>query len=343
MAFNSVLLPIKRAARQVLRRQSRVAVDPKAPLAAQFLVEDHKADGVPVLDRRWYYSIETSPGIWTRGHHFPNVGLTREALRNFNPLGKRCLDIGAMDGLVTALLYRRGAKDITAYDRLNFSERIEFLKKSLQIDFTYKWGDTFHDFHLKQLEEPLFDAVIFSGVMYHMIDPLGGLLRTRSLVRDGGIVIVETAAIQDKRPISFFNARGQFYHGDNYFFPSTTLLDYWLRLARLEPLDCYWMEQSRRIGFGKDPLRICIPCRAVPTPLVEPDDVFMANAAKKVDFIELCDLSRCAKEATAPVYYSTRSLPIRPTGGVDLFRTVRTTAAFKPPKSLTQLTLQDTF
>lgn len=327
----------------MIRGPQPALVDLAAHPATQFVTEDHKARDIPVLDRRWYYTIETSPGVWTKGHRFANVGLTREALRNLDPRNKRCLDIGAMDGLVTALLYRRGARDITAYDRLDFTERLAFLKTALQIDFDYRSGDAFDCFHRKQQQEELFDVAVFSGVMYHMIDPLGGLLRTRSLIRNGGIVVVETAAIQSKHHVSFFNARGQYYQGDNYFFPSTTLLDYWLRLARLQPLDCYWMPQIRRTIFGEGPLRICVPCRAVSAPLVDQDDVFMAKIAKKIDFAELCDLARCAKESTRPMGYAERGLPKHPNGGVNLFRAVRKTAAFHPTEGHTQLALRDIF
>ena len=38
-----------------------------------------------------------------------------------------------------------------------------------------------------------FDVVNFSGVMYHMVDPLAGLAIARSFVREGGLLMLESA------------------------------------------------------------------------------------------------------------------------------------------------------
>ena len=57
----------------------------------------------------WYYSVELRPGVFTKGEDFPSAALPRAALSRAEPKGWRCLDIGAMEGLITTVLCRRGA------------------------------------------------------------------------------------------------------------------------------------------------------------------------------------------------------------------------------------------
>ena len=63
---------------------------------------------------------------------------------------------------------------------------------------------------LRQSGEAPFDVVVFSGVMYHMLDPLGGLAHAHSLVRDGGLLILETSAIIDHEAIFAANRENRF-------------------------------------------------------------------------------------------------------------------------------------
>jgi hypothetical protein len=65
----------------------------------------------------WYYSVELRPGVFTKGEDFPSAALPRAALSRAEPKGWRCLDIGAMEGLITTVLCRRGAGRVIAYDR----------------------------------------------------------------------------------------------------------------------------------------------------------------------------------------------------------------------------------
>ena len=100
----------------------------------------------------------------------------------------RCLDIGTQEALIPVSLLRLGAKSVVAYDRLDLSERIRLVQQAYGVEFEYIPGlqmDELQTALWKDRKSPL-DVVVFSGVLYHMIDPLVGLCIARSLVREGG-------------------------------------------------------------------------------------------------------------------------------------------------------------
>ena len=70
-----------------------------------------------------------------------------------------------------------------------------------------------------------FDVVVLSGVLYHCFGPLHTLAMARSLIRTGGLMIVETFAVVDEQYAMYFNARGFFIPDPStYFSPSIALL-----------------------------------------------------------------------------------------------------------------------
>jgi SAM-dependent methyltransferase len=241
-------------------------------LARKYIMEDAFAAGVPMLERRWYYSLEVEPGVFTNGLDLSNIALTRAALRNIEVTGLECIDIGSMECLVPVLLMRRGAQRVVAYDRLDLRERVTWLQGKLGVRFDYRCG-----FPLSRLAEHLgehasFDLVVFSGVLYHMFEPLAGLLAARRLLRNGGLMIVETAAVVNEEVANYFNANGRYLDGDNYWLPSVACLDYWMRFARLLPLDCWY-------SVGSIPgCRIAVVARAIDRPAAEPGDEWITLA-----------------------------------------------------------------
>lgn len=57
------------------------------------------------------------------------------------------------------------------------------------------------------LPAPAFDAIVFSGVLEHLHDPLGALIRARSLLRPAGLVAVLTVPMPDSWQARAFGAR----------------------------------------------------------------------------------------------------------------------------------------
>ncbi len=143
-----------------------------------------------MLNASWYHSIELRPGIYTPGFKFPNIALTRKILEGCAVEGATCLDVGAMDGLTSVLLARRGAHRVFACDRYDRRAQVNVVARTLGVDINYLGGVTLAD--VRRLAPTVvgnpFDLIVFSGVLYHMYDPMHGLGLIRSMVRPGGIV-----------------------------------------------------------------------------------------------------------------------------------------------------------
>jgi hypothetical protein len=218
-----------------------------------------------LFDARWYYSIELEPGVFTKGHDHTNIALTRKLLRNVQVRGKACIDIGTQEALIPILLKRAGAGLVAAYDRRDLTARIKTLRRIYQVDFHY-----LPDLQLRELPARLdretqtrfFDLVVFSGVLYHLIDPFGVLALVRGLCKVGGLFLVETVAQQSPATTLIFNAKGQTYPGSHYFMPTTAWLDYALRMLGLKPLQAVYLGSLA----PHDHIRVAILCRSTPGP-----------------------------------------------------------------------------
>jgi 2-polyprenyl-3-methyl-5-hydroxy-6-metoxy-1,4-benzoquinol methylase len=281
-----------------------------------------------LLKEYWYHTIELTPGVFTPGQSYTNVAITRELLKNCQVEGQRCLDIGTMEGLVSVLLARRKAAEVFAADRLERHCSIQVVKRTLGVDFTYLPSLT-----LTQLRRRLpevspngpMDLIVFSGVLYHMYDPMQGLALVRSMARPGGLVIIETYAAVSHRMTGYFNAAGRMV-GDchNYWTFSVALLDYLLRYFRLCPLDCrYFDAPDCHVDDGSRIIRLGVVCRATEAPLPEAGDHWMI--APRDDDSEYPDWPTSNSTPTVP-YRSPAIKFARESGAVDVHRMVLHTA-----------------
>ena len=216
----------------------------------------------------WYYSLEVQPGVFTPGQNFDSVSLVRKLLAGVAVEGEMCLDIGCMDGMVSFLMARRGGV-VTAWDRIDHSEKFGWLKSQNAEAFPLRFHWNVQPLRRLAKSSKIcssqgYRVVIFAGVLYHVLDPLASLLYARACCQDGGIVIVETAAVGMSRTVPgcalHFNADGYLYPAPgsaNYWLPSLECLGQMLRIARLEVLGSAWFAQSGGV------VRVAYACRAV--------------------------------------------------------------------------------
>lgn len=171
---------------------------------------------------KWYYEVELKPGVFTQGSRFINMLPTKKLMERIDFSGLNVLDIGTMEGAFSVMLSRAGA-NVTAYDRIDLTDRIDIIKEVYQSDFDYRVGGAFHDFTKEFISRGCskFDCLIFSGVLYHTIEPGLFLHNARSLLKNGGVMVFETACVVDHDAALFFNERGQFFKFTNYYQPST--------------------------------------------------------------------------------------------------------------------------
>jgi SAM-dependent methyltransferase len=297
--------------------------------------------------QEWYYRIELLEGVFTSGKKFPNVILTRKILGNIEVKDQSCIDIGSMEGLIPTLLKRRGANRVVAYDRrTDLTDRVNLVKVAYEVDFHYFRGMSLNNLPLilKTKKFLPFDIVIFSGVLYHMFDPFAGLATVRGMVRNGGILLLETAAVIDNTMAMYFNAGGRFYPRTNYFMISLDALDYMLRLLRLKPLDAIYFKQGKKLPGGFQKCRVCIPSLAIAEPLGGKGDQWIKNNFQ-LDFNEF--LCWEALENKKPIInYRTfnRNMTIREdTASVDIYETVINTPGYPIKEEDKILKLNDSF
>jgi hypothetical protein len=226
--------------------------------------------------------------------------------------------VGIQEGLVSILLARRGA-DVVAYDRVYSQERLELVREALGVKFELigeateghteklwlgRGGPTpGKGMALPELRTELttrgrgpFDLVVFSGVLYHVYDPLASLALIRGFVRTGGIAIVETAAVFDGAFSLNLNEAGRFAPLAIWL-PSLGCLDYLLRLVRLEPIEVVYR--------GRDQGRIAVACRAVNEPNGDPGDDFIVSPLHDYELAEYLDW-QAVTSGKPPLVYSGR-------------------------------------
>jgi hypothetical protein len=299
----------------------------------------------PDLERlaadKWYYEIELADGIVTNGCPRPNAAVYRDFFERIDFKDKVCLDIGTQEFVSPVLMKRHGAGHVVAYDRLALTERYKAICQSYDVNFDYIHGLSLNDLKVRLKSEgkpTAYDIVNFSGVLYHMIDPLAGMAMARSFLRKNGLMILETSVKKSGDSILEFNDKGRIYPGSNYFQISIGTIDYWIRMLRMEALDCTWWG-------GADVCRFLVICRATDGVAPDTDDQWMEKRFITVD-LEPYGLNFGELESNAPpVSYEVRQdaeFKYRSgTKRIDLFKTVKANPRYNHKEARTTLCLDD--
>lgn len=230
-----------------------------------------------IRETKWYYTVELRPGVFTADQFkFINILPARMLLQKIDLSGLDVLDIGVMEGYFPMLMDRAGAK-VTAYDRIDLTPRIETVKSVYRTEFDYQTGEFFHRFAERSREAGRsYDFILFSGVLYHVIDPTLFVYHVRTLLRDGGTMLLETAAVVDDDAALLLNEAGRFFGGTNYYLPTTGWLDYYLRLLGFQIVDADYVDplQREQTFGGKRVTRVAMTCRLRGEPLLEEGDAW---------------------------------------------------------------------
>jgi SAM-dependent methyltransferase/predicted O-methyltransferase YrrM len=118
------------------------------------------------------------PGLWRNDQRWQMLGGHVGDLT-----GKRVLDVGSNAGYDPFMLNLRGAAEVIACEPFTFIEQARFLES------IYQTGVDFRQIGWQQLdpdEHGRFDLLHCNGVLYHEPNPLGMLLRLRSMLADDG-------------------------------------------------------------------------------------------------------------------------------------------------------------
>ena len=211
--------------------------------------------------RFWYHKIDLGNGVVTPGLDFePIWDMIRDTRKHIPYAGKKVLDIASFDGMWAFEAEKLGASNVVAtdcyYDTYsNFmfcrnalnSKVIPYynippheLWNRLDVLLQENWND-------QQPYDRLFDIVQHLGLLYHARDPLLTLAQARSVMRTGGHLLIETAAILDEKgSFMVFNGTnpkapkntGRISHDTTtWWAPTIPCLKEMLGAALFEPID----------------------------------------------------------------------------------------------------------
>ncbi|MFG0307052.1 MAG: class I SAM-dependent methyltransferase [Phycisphaerales bacterium JB040] len=204
-----------------------------------------------------------------------------DALSRIDVSGLRCLDIGAMSGLVSFGLARLGASSVVATDALDVAS-FRLARDVLGFRGTVEYLPRTQFTTLRErLAGCTFDLIVCAGVLYHMLNPFVAVAKCRRLLAPGGLLILETAVLSgESEPVMRLNPASQRPDPEPYTYwrPAPAAVRGMLRLASFDVLD--------EVAIA-DPPRAAFVARAV-----APDGVTgRTELERRMHALGLCDES----------------------------------------------------
>jgi tRNA (mo5U34)-methyltransferase len=193
------------------------------------LMGTHAADEINALS--WWHTIDLGNGLVTPGRRPPD-DLVLRAFDGIDFTGKRVLDIGCWDGLWSFEAEKRGAAEVYATDDVSqrsfhSTQTFKLAKDILRSDAKY-----FPETSIERVPElgVKFDIVLFLGVYYHLRDPLRALGILRSVLNDGGLIVIEGTAWYNSRKsyATFLYHDVSLHDRSNWWLPSVKCLEEWI-------------------------------------------------------------------------------------------------------------------
>jgi 2-polyprenyl-3-methyl-5-hydroxy-6-metoxy-1,4-benzoquinol methylase len=281
----------------------------------------------------WYYNIELLPGVVTNGQYESSIPmLPRLMLRKCSVEGRDCLDMGSMEGLIPALLARRGARRVLATDAIPHCEdKLAAVQHYHDVRFEYQSVGLMYELN-KKLPGQSFDLINCSGLLYHVISPFHVLAGVRPLLKRNGLIVISTNVVCTSDYVMEFNNAGRLQDELNTFwYMSVPLMDYLLRYLRLAPLDVAYLPHDRmhshiRYRTDKNTGFMSVVCRAIADTRPTEADAWMAQSARlSWESTGLVDWARAERNAESDIAFN--GPPLSPfvrsdTGSLDLFRAV---------------------
>ncbi len=150
---------------------------------------------------RWYHAFDFGDGVQTNPiHPMPEIWKASEDFLDKIDFGcKSVLDIGCWDGYWSFYAEKKGATDVLATDivdqRWGAPKGFEIAHKILDSKINYRGDVSVYD--LQERIGKKYDIVIYFGVYYHLTQINYAFTQIRHVLKDGGIMLVEGAAIND--------------------------------------------------------------------------------------------------------------------------------------------------
>lgn len=250
---------------------------------------------------KWFHAIDfgefASSGRFKPGDP-QNVTLfgTMDLIKHINVRGTDVLDIGAVDGLTSFGVRQLGARRVVATDSFA-RDTFELARAALDLDVEYYPGVQLADFAAR-FGHGQFDLIVCAGVIYHMLNPASAFFECRKLIKENGLLIVESAyEPRSDRAAMFLNSEEQMIlEPHTYWLPSSQVVLGLMRLALFDVL---------AVRTLRSPDRITVLGRAV-SPAEVSDRTELTSRIHEIDFIDFAYLiNRCwPTPATSDIAYT---------------------------------------
>lgn len=198
---------------------------------------------------RWLHRIHLGDGHFTPGSQ--DLALQTKLWHIPEDLtGKTVLDIGCNDGGFSLIALERGASRVVAIDAFT-TPGFHFIRKHLPLAKKIEYanidllGETF-------LELPQFHFVLFTGVLYHLKNPLAGLIRLRHVTR--GVVLIETLVderIKDLPSMVFYENAEIDHNKTNWWGPNLSCFQAMVRSAGFTRLEIVHHQIDEQTQLGR--------------------------------------------------------------------------------------------
>lgn len=184
----------------------------------------------------WVHTIDLGNGLVTQGRWGPPDPLIKSAFDEIDFAGKKVLDIGCWDGLWSFEAEKRGAVDVYATDyrcQRSYYDQPTFQVAHRILGSKARYYPDMSVYDITDLQAADFDVVVFTGVYYHLKHPLLAFSRIRTVMKEGGILIVEGPAIDNlENAYATFHYR-HWFSGDpsNWWTPTIRCLREWIECS----------------------------------------------------------------------------------------------------------------
>lgn len=168
------------------------------------------------------------PGVWRNDQRW-------ESLDEYVPDlgGKRVLDVGSNAGYDPFMFKLRGAGEVLACEPFEFIHQARFLES------IYNTGVDFRQIGwqgLDPIEHGHFDLLHCNGVLYHEPNPIGMLLRLRSMLADDGEMLFGSMVHASAEQSEYIRFVPDAYAGDRtwWFVPGRLAMRWMLEVTGFE-------------------------------------------------------------------------------------------------------------
>lgn len=152
---------------------------------------------------KWYHKIDLGHGFVTPGYDFdPLWEKIKREMDQVDYSNKVVLDLGSWDGMWAFEAEKRGAREVWASDILSLRpvsgdgpETFNLAREILNSRVQYHSASVYNCDSMFGLQR--FDIVQCFGIVYHLRYPMLGMAKMRKVMKDNGLLLLETAVVLD--------------------------------------------------------------------------------------------------------------------------------------------------